>query len=173
MIIDPDLKYCPQCQGEFRPQIERCAACRVELLSGAEMQARQEARRSRRQARAGSIGAGDEVVAIQRGRLPDIRQLEELLARERIACLVQGDDASCGKGCCPTTFYLLVRREDARDALEIMNEEHRRTTGLDSHEAGHGDAIFDPAAAEAVCPACGERFSTQTTTCPECGLCFG
>ena len=33
--IDPGLMYCPQCHGEYRAGFVRCAACDVELVSGA------------------------------------------------------------------------------------------------------------------------------------------
>jgi len=40
----------------------------------------------------------------------------------------------------------------------------------DVNEAG---TELNQDAGEAVCPACGFAFATTTTTCPDCGLCFG
>jgi transposase len=28
-MIDPDLKYCPECNGEYMAEIEECTPCRV------------------------------------------------------------------------------------------------------------------------------------------------
>ena len=172
-MYDLLLKYCPGCGGEFRAEVEQCGVCCISLLSGAEMASRQDEREARRRSRSGELSPADDLVTITRAPLADIRRLEELLQAERIAVLVAGDDSSCGKGCCPSTFELKVRREDALEAAIIMEREYRRHTHLDSHRPLAEDAVFNPEAGEATCPACGHRFSTSSATCPDCGLCFG
>jgi uncharacterized OB-fold protein len=54
----------------------------------------------------------------------------------------------------------------------ILADEFRRSTALDHHDISHADNIFDPLAAEAVCPACGHSFSPSVGACPDCGLQF-
>jgi len=171
-MIDPELKYCPKCRDEYRADIECCAACQVTLLTGLELLAMENTGAAKRASRKGAITADDELVTIQAGPLTDMRILEELLEAERIGTLVAGDQKSCGKSCCPSTFHLQVRREDAPDAFAVIQEEHKRQTALADHE-NQIDGIFNADAGQATCPACGFTFRTDTTTCPECGLCFG
>ncbi len=172
-MIEPDLKYCPQCNDEYRADIEMCAACNVALITGREVLAREEEKQRKRQSRVNAtLSPDDDLVPIHRAPLADIRQFEELLAHEGIATLIAGDDKNCGKGCCPSTFYLQVRREDAQDAVTILEREYNRATGLDHHDTTHMNGIFNADAGQALCPACGHEFPTTTTTCPECGLCF-
>lgn len=170
--IDPDLKYCPQCDEEYIAEIENCAACEVPLITGLERLATEDARQRRLENRGVELSTDDDLVNIHRGPLTEIKHIENLLAPENINTLVAGDDNSCGAGCC-TVFLLQVRREDAADAMTLMADDFRKRTGLDYHDNTHGDAVFNPEAAQAVCPACGHVFSTSDSTCPDCGLCLG
>ncbi|MDA8164207.1 MAG: hypothetical protein M0017_04145 [Desulfobacteraceae bacterium] len=171
-MIDPELKYCPRCRDEYRAEIARCAACGIDLLTGAELLARERGRQEKLAARKGEITIFDKVVTIEKGPLPDMDHLAKLMAAERIATRLAGDEKSCGKSCCSSTFSLQVREEDAADAMRILAAEHRRTTACE-HHPDYADAVFDPAAGKTTCPACGFSFPTTTTTCPDCGLCFG
>jgi len=56
--------------------------------------------------------------------------------------------------------------------LKVLAREHWETTGLADHDACSVDAVYNPEAGEALCPACGCRFSTNLAECPDCGLCF-
>jgi hypothetical protein len=172
-MIDPELKYCPRCNDEYRADIEQCAACEIALVTGTRKLEMEREKKEQLSRRRGKLTAEDELVIIERGSLHDLRRLESLLAAERIGTSMTGDENSCSKSCCPSNFYLQVRKEDAADALQIIAEEHRRTTGLDEIGHDHGQEIFNPAIAEAVCPACGFSFPTSQATCPDCGLCFG
>lgn len=172
-MYDAELKYCPACRDEYRAEIVRCAVCEIELLTGDQMQALDEGNQQKRQNRAGALTPEDEIVTIHKAPLADIKRLEGLLREERIAAVIVGDEQSCGKSCCPTNFYLQVRRQDALDALQVVEGDHARHTALHHHDYRHGDGVFNADAGEASCPACGHRFPTAFSTCPECGLCFG
>lgn len=37
----------------------------------------------------------------------------------------------------------------------------------------HLSQVFDANATEAICQACGAKFATSATECPDCGLCYG
>lgn len=173
MYFDPDLMYCPQCNDEYRSDIVLCASCQVNLISGRERLAMEEDRTQHLQTRKGDLRPDDDIVKIHGGPLIDIKRLQAKMEKERIGTLIVGDEKSCGKGCCPSTYYLQVRREDAHAAFRIIQEEHHRHTALHDHDISLTDAVYDAGAAEALCPACGCRFSTSSTTCPDCGLCFG
>jgi len=170
-MFDPELKYCPKCNDEYRSEIFACAVCEATLLTGIEMLARQRAGEEKRASRKGELSETDEMVAVRRGPLGEIRTYEQLLKVEGIATLVVGDEHACGKGCCPSNFDLVVRREEGPEALKLIEAEIRRTSRIDTESADHHDAIFNSEAAETVCPACGHKFP-PAPECPDCGLCF-
>lgn len=170
-MFEPELKYCPRCSDEYRADIAKCHACGDDLLPGSEMIARAQGLREKQLVRLGELHADDELVAVRRGPLAEMRAYEELLNRERICTVLAGDESSCGKGCCAANFDLLVRLEEARDAVRIIEAEIRRTAVIEAAGPGPGDSVFDPLATGNTCPACGHRFSGGME-CPDCGLCF-
>ena len=172
-MIEPDLKYCPNCNDEYMPHIEKCAACAVLLISGRQVVELAAAHEQKLAARAVELTADDEIVAIRRGPLADMKHLESLLQRERISTLIAGDESSCTKGCCPSSFFLQVRSDDVAEAMAVLAEDFRRATALDHHDTAGIDKVYDPTAALASCPACGCTFSTSSTVCPDCGLQLG
>ena len=46
-MIEPDLKYCPKCDDEYRAEIEKCATCGIELITGLQKIEREEALREK------------------------------------------------------------------------------------------------------------------------------
>ena len=172
LFIDPDLKYCPRCRDEYRADIVTCAECGVELLTGKEMQMF-EARRQGRRGRSMRIGPDEELVDVRRGPVLQIKELQVILGERGIPSLaVREGEGGCGQGCCGTGLILRVRPDDVPEVARILEEEYVRGTALEEYDTSHADAVFNTAALEATCPACGCRFPTTTTTCPECGLCF-
>ena len=171
---DPELKYCPVCDEEYRADIKMCADCAVELISGREKIGAEEAVRQRREARSMELSADDELVNIRKGPLLEMKKLQQILAKELVPALIAGEKTSnCGKGCCGTEFFLQIKREDGELAMEALARDFKRTTALDHHDLSHVRSVYDPGAGQTVCPACGFRFAPTTSTCPDCGLCFG
>lgn len=172
-MVEPDLKYCPQCNDEYRAEIEKCAACGIELITGRQKMEMEEVLRKKLESRTAELSPDDDLVTLRRGPLSEMRRLAMLLNDEKIGTLLAGDEKTCSQSCCPTVYDLLVKREDGMEAFNIIEEEHKRTTGLTYHEHPDADIVFNPEAGEACCPACGHRFPTTGTTCPDCGLNFG
>lgn len=172
-FIDLDLKYCPQCDEEYREEMSTCATCRVPLLSGGEKQAMVEAQRSKMASRSMEISSDDELVNIRKGPLGEMKHLQALLATECIPALLAGEKGSCGTGCggCGD-FNLQIKVGDAQEVSEVLTREFKRTTALDSHDLRNTHAVFDTGVASSTCPACGFGFSTSEAACPDCGLCF-
>jgi len=96
--IDPGLMYCPQCHGEYRAGIVRCAACDVDLVSGAGRLARSGGGSRRSAGPVLEITAEDTLISLRRGQLKDIKYLKKLLAAEGIAAIIGGEEASCRTG---------------------------------------------------------------------------
>jgi len=172
-MIDPELKYCPECEDEYRAEIEKCASCDVDLITGQQKMEMEEARRRKLESRTKELNPDDDLVIVRQGSLPDMQYLADILDKENIGALLMGDKKSCGQSCCPTLYNLCLKREDAMEGLQIIEEEHKKATGLAYHDHSGEDTVFNPHVGEAKCPACGHSFPTTQTTCPECGLSFG
>ena len=172
-MVEPDLKYCPQCNDEYRAEIEKCAACGIELITGRQKMEMEEVLRKKLESRTAELSPDDDLVTLRRGPLSEMRRLAMLLNDEKIGTLLAGDEKTCSQSCCPTVYDLLVKREDGMEAFHIIEEEHRRTTGLEGYYHPNADAVFNPEAGEACCPACGHSFPTTESACPDCGLSFG
>ena len=170
-MIEHDLKYCPKCRDEYRQEVEICATCALPLVLGADLAAMEKS--GSRRKRKGPLTPDDELVVIFQGSLADLKHLKSLLEAEQIGVMISKEGGGCASGGCAPKFQLQVRQEEVPDALQVLAEEHRRATVLAEHDAAHAGAVFNPEAEEAVCPACGFGFATTTTTCPDCGLCFG
>ena len=172
--IDCELKYCPRCESEYRAEIECCATCEVDLISGAEKLARLQQKNGKFLSRSMDISAEDKLVTLRKGQIIEVKLVQKLLAEQRIPSLIGGEADCCRKGCRGgPEMHLQVREADAQDAMMVLAEHFKASTALDSHDLSHLQTAFDPRAAATACPACGTRFAPTTTTCPECGLCFG
>ncbi len=169
--IDPDLKYCPQCGDEYRADFIHCASCKIELIDGALRIAQLAAKKKPQHSQ--NISADDQLVALRKGRMLDMKQLQGILKEEGVPSLITGEGGDCNKGCCGPEVLLHVRIEEAQDALEVLAGEFQRSTDLASHDLSTADAIFDSEAKEVTCPACGHCFSPTSPECPDCGLALG
>jgi hypothetical protein len=168
--IDPELKYCPQCGDEYRADIRSCAACRVELESGRDiLGARNGGEREGKKVL--EIGPEERVVSIQKGPIMQIKALQSHLLQLGLPSLLVKEEGG-GCGCGGPEVILQVRENDLHTVMVALAEEYRQSTGLADHDTRFADAVFDDQAEEVLCPACGYRFSSRETACPDCGLCF-
>jgi len=118
------------------------------------------------------IKPGDELIAIQKGNLLDMKRVRNLLAGHNIPALIVKDE-QCRSGCCGGVEVVLqIRWDDRERAAFLLQEEHERTTGGKFEQDQGEDSIFNPDAQLAVCPACGHSFPPNGPDCPDCGLCF-
>jgi len=171
---DPELQYCPVCDEEYRADIKMCADCAVELISGREKIAAEVVLKEKKTMRSMALSVDDDLVNIRKGPLLEMKKLQQVLAKEHIPALIASEKTSnCGKGCCGTELFLQIKREDGELAMEALAKEFKRTTALDHHDLSHIQSVYDQGTSQTVCQACGFRFSTNSTTCPDCGLCFG
>jgi len=172
--VSSEMNYCPVCGDEYRADQTTCAACDRKLISGTEKIALILEKEQQLSGRSMDLSLDDELVTLRKGALKDIKQLQTLLAKERIPAMLAGDEESCGKGCCGPELYLQVRRSDAEPAMVVLNEYFIKSTALSNHDMTNVDAVYVQGAETNVCPACGCQFSPYVeNNCPECGLCFG
>ena len=168
---DPELKYCPRCDDEYRPEILTCASCGVELRLGRDILAAHDGRGQREDA-VWEIGPDEHLVGIRKGPIMQIKALQSHLNRAGLPSLLVKEDSG-GCGCRGPEVLLYVRENDLQEVAAALAEEYWQNTGLADHDTRLSGAVYDDQAQEALCPACGFRFSTRETACPDCGLCFG
>jgi len=168
------MKCCPECGAEFRPEFSTCALCDVDLVLTENHESNSSGVDEKRKERTIDISPEDELVTMRQGSLLEMKTVQHLLKKENIGSLLVEDRSNCGSGCSNSkVFELKVKQQYAGDAQQILIEEFRRSTSIDSHEfEGDAEAVFDQRMTEARCPACGCTFITDDRTCPECGLCF-
>ena len=167
--IDPECAYCLRCGDEYRAEIRTCASCGIALVSGAHLLARQ----SRQNAadRTLTIEPDEPLVAVRRGPLAQIKALHGYLVDRGLPSLVTKEEGgACG--CRGPEVVLQVREADLDEVMAALAQEYLHSTGLAEHDTRFAGGVYDAGAAEAICPACGCRFSTTSTVCPDCGLCF-
>ncbi|MGD9950092.1 MAG: hypothetical protein AB7U29_16690 [Desulfobulbus sp.] len=169
--IDPELKYCPQCGDEYRAEIQTCASCRVPLELGTAMLA---AAATKEPAGTGpvEIGPDESVVSIRKGPMLQIKELQQYLKSRGLAARIAKEEGP-GCGCRGPEVVLQIREQELQQVMAVLAEEYWQSTGLDDHDTQFAGSVFDDQAEEALCPACGHRFPTSESTCPDCGLCFG
>jgi len=171
--IEPDLKYCPQCADEYRAEIQTCAVCGLELLTGVQMQSRLDASQQKKASRSLEILPDDPMTTIRKGPVLQMKQLQSYLLQHHIPSLaIKESPENCNKGCRGGELLLQVRTSDLQEVVTALEQEFRQTTGLADHDTSLAGAVYNVQVEEATCPACGFRFSTRSPTCPDCGLCF-
>lgn len=172
--IEPDLKYCPKCHDEYRAEIELCATCSVELLTGSKLLEHAEKKKAKLADRAAAIQPDEDLVDVRKGSVLDIKQAQARLSRQGIPSLIVGDgQQACGKGCCGGSDVLLrVRKNDVEDVFALFQREYIEGTALHEHDISLASSVYNPAAGQATCPACGHTFTNEGGACPDCGLCF-
>lgn len=173
-ISDNVLKHCPECGDEYRPEFSHCALCQVPLVSVDKEKNNQLQNDKKKSNRNLQISPDDELVTMRRGNLLEMKDIQRLLQKEIIGSLLVEDRSDCNKGCCNSKIFdLRVKKDVAHEAQQILAEDFKRTTALDSHDFQEEvEVVFDQRSARARCPACGCQFQTEDRTCPECGLCF-
>jgi len=173
-MFEPDMKYCTSCDDEYMPNVENCGVCGQKLVTGAELAVQKQQHKQAVASRKGKLSEEDDIVVIMRAPMADIKRIEQQLADANIGTLAVGDESNCGKGCCGGgDMDLLVRREDAQDAMHIIERDFDKMTAAHTHNSAYADYGFDPSAQKTTCPACGCTFKPEINTCPDCGLYFG
>jgi hypothetical protein len=112
------------------------------------------------------------LVEVRRGPILQIKALQAHLLEAGLASLIGAENGG-GCGCRGPEVILQVREQDLNAVMVVLAEEYRQSTGLAGHDIRFAAAVYDDQTEEALCPACGFRFSTRETACPDCGLCLG
>jgi len=95
--FEPELRYCPACDAEYRPEISHCATCGVPLVTGAERIAAWQKGEDERARSGREIAASDLVTPALTGKLPDMKASGLVLAAAGVAYRIAAT-GGCGGG---------------------------------------------------------------------------
>lgn len=116
-----------------------------------------------------------DVAVVLRGNLADLQRAGDRLGQHGLESAVVREETTDAGGCCSARLYLVVAREDAAAAFDVLDADWRR--GLTAEQIAALEAasaiVNDPDAAETTCPACLTVFATGPADCPDCGLAIG
>lgn len=159
------VRYCPECDQEFRPQVERCSDCGGPLedqFEGLESAQSEGGGRGPR-----GLPPGEYLPLLHRSTAGEI---EPLAARLGAAAVPFKVDVRSGYG----GFDLRVRAEDGPQAVRLLADalgeelppEHGETAA-DSGQCPACEAPLDPGASE--CAECGLGLAHELPSCGSCG----
>jgi hypothetical protein len=165
-VIDDSDRYqvCPECAGEYRIEIERCADCDIPLTSPEEI--------AHRNARELLLVSG--LHALRTAPIPWVRALAADLAAEGIP---YGVDRSQARS--EGLLTLFVRRAD-RGAAAVVDAARARTEAPlyleedeiegEAEEPSNVTPFPREPADHKICPQCGGEYRLEIETCADCGV---
>jgi uncharacterized OB-fold protein len=184
---EPAYKVCPQCGGEYRPEIERCADCGAFLVEPSAAERAEDefaddeepladARRSDDEDLYAAelavptfpepprheLPPSDDLVCLYCGSFPYLSELSASLDDARIAHRIERGPYERLK----TRACLYLRPMDCDAAERLMKEAGDETPGDDRACPSCGASLTRGAAS---CPACGLEFYDPERTCAHCG----
>jgi hypothetical protein len=80
-----------------------------------------------------------------------------------------------GKTCttgCKVTVEVWGEASDAPALQKHFQEDYFKHVRGHEPNLDHMSQVFDPAASEVICQACGAKFSPSEQECPDCGLVY-
>ncbi len=82
------------------------------------------------------------------------------------------NDQTCNRGCA-VTVEVHAYEKDLPIIQKVYSDKYQKL--LDGHNVDLDviNSVFDTNQDSATCPACGFKFSTTNTECPDCGLVLG
>lgn len=107
------------------------------------------------------------------GTLPieEAKKIQDELKKKSVDIFLDHNPTTCTRGCSVTVEFCCYEKD-----IQLVAEyfEKNFLDSLDGLNVNFEllNSTYDPNKDNAVCPACGTKFSTSSTECPECGLCF-
>ena len=162
------VRVCPECGEEYRPEIVYCADCGT-LLEDADGD--QGPRRPQPEPTAPAepqVPEGYQPV-FWSSQPREMHRLAECLAREGVAFHLQAHPADRQRSA--LRLALLVPDDQRTRALEILGP--HLDADADPALLQAVEREFDPSAGYRRCPACGSELPAGALECPACGLTVG
>ncbi len=104
--------------------------------------------------------------------LNDAKDLKKECEEKGVELVLNHDDQTCTRGCA-VTVEIHAHEKDLPIIQQVYSAKYEKL--LDGHDVDFEviNSVFDSSQAEATCPACGTKFSTSLSECPDCGLVLG
>ena len=103
--------------------------------------------------------------------IDEAKAFQKKMQSRGVEIALNHSDQTCTRGC-RVTLEVCGRRDDIPAIKEELDKDY--ATLLEGHDYDTRllNEVFDPSADSAVCPACGCKFATTSSECPDCGLMF-
>lgn len=101
----------------------------------------------------------------------DAERLRAKVAQQGISLALVHNAVTCKSGC-GIQLEIWAHPADLDGIKELLAAEWQATAASLGYDPALAEAVYDPDAAEATCPACATVFATTLTECPDCGLHF-
>jgi hypothetical protein len=104
--------------------------------------------------------------------LNDAKDLKRDCEAQGVELVLNHNDQTCNRGC-SVTVEVLAQETDLPIVQKIYSENYQQL--LKGHDVNFDiiNSVYDTSQDSAVCPACGFKFSTSSSECPDCGLMLG
>ena len=104
--------------------------------------------------------------------LQDAKTFQEQLKSRGIEIVLNHSDQTCTRGCA-VTVEVMGYEKDLPIITEVYSHNFQKL--VEGHDINweQMNSVYDPNQAEATCPACGHKFATSNSECPDCGLVLG
>lgn len=103
----------------------------------------------------------------------DANRLKSLLAQKEIEIALLFNHATCTSGCRGSgSVELWANKSDVEEIVKTFQGEKSRILDGFDFNPEIVNQVFDPSQETAICPACGTKFQTTLSECPDCGLGF-
>lgn len=114
----------------------------------------------------------EEKILLGKANAQKCEMMRHYLAGHGIEIATIHNKITCSSGC-STELEIWAHAADADQIDALLKELYQQEMRDHGYNADLLNAVYDPTAEEATCPACGIVFSTSHRECPECGLGFG
>lgn len=168
------MKICPSCQEEYLDHIEKCVGCHEALIS--ELDAKNVRPQNALLTKEDLLNS--DMVPFVEGSLAHCREMEKVLLKSRISCVVypvslssDGNAATLGSAS-EMKYIVLLRESDVEAAKEALLGKFHDEVAKEGKGSFVRDAI-DLTKDSVTCPACEHTGALADGECQNCGLFLG
>lgn len=104
--------------------------------------------------------------------LNDAKELQRDCQSQGVELVLNHNDQTCTRGCA-VTVEVHATEKDLPIVQKVYSEKYQKL--LKGHDVNFDviNSVYDTSEDTAICPACGFKFSTTNSECPDCGLMLG
>lgn len=113
----------------------------------------------------------DEKVLLGKASLQKCEIMRRHLSNHGIEIVTIHNKITCSSGC-STELEIWGHAGDTAQIETLLKDLYEKEIRDHGYDTKLLNAVYDPSAHEAICPACATVFSTSHSECPDCGLAF-